>query len=72
MSNLVKLMKALGADAALAEEYAANPEAVIKRFRLSDAERKALLDQDLKAIRQLTGLTGEFRVTHSTIKAYDD
>ncbi|KAB2900888.1 MAG: hypothetical protein F9K31_03705 [Dokdonella sp.] len=65
-------MKALGTDAAPAEPFTANPQAVIKRFRLSDVERKALLDRDLKAIRQLTGLSGAFRVTHSTIKAYAD
>ena len=72
MSNLVMLMKALGADAALADEYERDADAVIRRFHLSDAERKALLDGDLPAIRKLTGLSDGIYATNSTIKAYDN
>ncbi len=71
MTNLVRLMQALGADAALASEYARDRELVIKRFQLTDEERKALLDEDLAAIRKLTGLTDGIYVTNSTIIAYD-
>lgn len=71
MSNLVLLMKALGADAALADEYERDTEAVIRRFNLSDAERKALLAGDLPAIRKLTGLSDGIYATNSTVKVYD-
>ena len=72
MSNLLRLMKELGADAALSDEYEKDPEAVIRRFDLSAEERTALLDLDMEAIQRLTGLEeGGFYATHSTIKAYD-
>jgi hypothetical protein len=71
MSSLLHLMKALGADAALAEEYHRDPSAVIARYNLSDAERAALLDKDYEAIKRLTGLRDGQFATNNTIKAYD-
>ncbi len=71
MSALLRLMRMLGSDAALAAEYGDNPEAVIKRFGLSDEESRALLEKDYEAIKKLTGLKdGQFATNH-TIKAYD-
>ena len=72
MSKLLDLMRKLGSDAALAAEYAKDPEAVLRRAGLSEEERKAMLDKDYLAIKRLTGLEdGKFAVNH-VIKAYDD
>jgi len=71
MSNLLKLMKQLGADAALNDEYKKDPSAVIARYNLSDKERDALLNKDYEAIKKLTGLQDGQYSTNSTIKAYD-
>ena len=71
MSNLLKLMKQLGADAALNDEYEKDPAAVIGRYNLTDDERDALLNKDYAAIKRLTGLTDGQYSTNSTIKAYD-
>lgn len=71
MSNLLDLMKKLGSDAALAAEYNKNPEAVCQRAGLSKEERKAIIDKDYAAIKQLTGLVdGQFATNH-TVNAYD-
>lgn len=71
MSSLLRLMKQLGADAALSEEYEKDPEAVIARYGLNDEERKALLDRDFDAIKRLTGLKDGQFATNTTIAAYD-
>jgi hypothetical protein len=71
MSNLLRLMKQLGADAALNDEYKKDPAAVIARYGLSDEERDALLQQDYEAIKRLTGLKDGQYSTNSTIRAYD-
>lgn len=71
MSNLLKLMKQLGADAALNDEYEKDPASVIGRYNLTDDERDALLNKDYAAIKRLTGLTDGQYSTNSTIKAYD-
>lgn len=72
MSKLLDLMRKLGSDAALAAEYAKDPEAVLRRAGLSEEERKAMLEKDYPAIKRLTGLEdGKFAVNH-VIKAYDD
>ncbi len=71
MSNLLRLMKQLSADAALNAEYKQDPAAVIARFGLSKEEGDALLNKDYEAIKRLTGLKeGQF-ATNTTIKAYD-
>ena len=72
MSKLLDLMRKLGSDAALAAEYAKDPEAVLRRAGLSEEESKAMLEKDYPAIKRLTGLEdGKFAVNH-VIKAYDD
>ncbi|MEO6075549.1 MAG: hypothetical protein ABIP56_01975 [Dokdonella sp.] len=71
MSNLLQLMKQLGADAALSAEYKADAKSVIARFKLTDEERDALLNHDYEAIKRLTGLKDGQFATNSTVKAYD-
>lgn len=71
MSNLLRLMKDLGADARLCDAYRADPKGVIARYGLSDAERDALLGHDYATIKQLTGLKDGQFATNSTIRAYD-
>jgi hypothetical protein len=71
MNRLLQLMKQLGADAALNEQYHADPGAVIERFGLSDAERDALLQKDYEAIKRLTGLQDGQFATNTTVTAYD-
>jgi len=64
-------MRELGADAALAQEYHNDPQAVIARYDLSTEERDALLGKDYAAIKRLTGLKDGQFATNSTVKAYD-
>ena len=72
MSNLLDLMRKLGSDAALAAEYEKDPDGVMLRAGLSDDERKAMVEKDYAAIKELTGLAdGQFATNH-VIKAYDD
>ena len=71
MSSLLRLMRQLGADAALSREYHDDPAAVIKRFSLSAEERDALLNKDYEAIKRLTGLKDGQFATNSTVSAYD-
>lgn len=71
MSNLLRLMQQLGADAALSREYKQDAKAVISRFGLSDEERDALLNKDYEAIKRLTGLKDGQFATNSTVSAYD-
>lgn len=71
MSKLLDLMRKLGSDAALAAEYDKDPEAVMQRAGLADAERRAMVEKDYAAIKKLTGLTdGQFATNHS-IKCYE-
>ncbi|MEO7198630.1 MAG: hypothetical protein ABIY56_00260 [Dokdonella sp.] len=72
MSNLLDLMRKLGRDAALAEEYRKDPDGVMQRAGLSDEERKAMSTSDYAAIKKLTGLSdGKFATNH-VIMAYDE
>lgn len=71
MSNLLRLMKDLGANAALADAYRTDAKGVIARYGLSDEERDALLDHDYNKIKQLTGLKDGQFATNSTVSAYD-
>jgi len=71
VSKLLDLMKKLGSDAKLAQEYDRDADAVMRRAGLSDDEREAMLRSDYEAIKRLTGLEdGQFATNH-TIKAYD-
>lgn len=71
MSSLVDLLKALGRDAALSEEYRKGPDAVLDRYDLSDEERRAVKEGDVDAVKRLSGLS-DVHTTHSTVHAYDD
>ncbi len=72
MSKLLRLMRKLGSDAALAAEYARDPDGVMQRAGLSDEERRAMLEQDFEAIKRLSGLAdGQFGATQAIIFAYD-
>jgi len=71
MSNLLHLMRQIGADAAVNLEYIQNPRSVISRFDLSDEERDALLNKDYEAIKRLTGLKDGQFATNTTVRAYD-
>ena len=72
MSKLLDLMRKLGSDAALAEEYRKDPDGVMQRAGLSDEEHKAMAASDYVAIKKLTGLTdGQFATNH-IILAYDE
>ncbi|HRQ63325.1 MAG TPA: hypothetical protein PKZ76_00425 [Xanthomonadaceae bacterium] len=68
---LLRLMRMLGSDAGLAEEYGKDPKAVIERFGLSTDERDAMLNKDYEAIKRLTGLKDGQFAANSTIRAYD-
>lgn len=70
MSKLIDLLKELGADAALAAEYAKDPHPVIARYDLTEEERKALLAGDVDKLRELAG-HDKLHMTNSTIKAFD-
>jgi hypothetical protein len=71
MNGSLQLMKQLDDDAALNEQYHADPGAVIDRFDLSDAKRDALLQKDYEAIKRLTGLQDGHFATNTTVTAYD-
>lgn len=71
VSKLLDLMKNLAGDAALAAEYAKDPDAVIRRAGLSGEERQAMLDRNYAAVQRLTGLAdGKFATNH-IIKTYE-
>lgn len=71
MSKLLGLMRRLGSDAALAEAYARDPDAVLQREGLSDEEHRAMAERDYAAVKRLTGLEdGKFATNH-TIKLYE-
>lgn len=71
MSKLLDLMRKLGSDAALAAEYDKDPDGVMQRAGLSDAECRAMVEKDYAAIKKLTGLVdGQFATNH-TVKCYE-
>ena len=72
MSKLLEFMRELGRDAALAEEYEKDPDGVMRRAKLSDEERRAMLEKDYEAIKKLSGLRDGQFATQSTILAYDE
>lgn len=72
MSDLLTLMKQLGSDAGLAQEYEKNPTAVIDRYKLTAEERKALLAADIDALLKLTGLKSALYATNTTVSVYDN
>ena len=72
MSKLLELMRELGRNAALAEEYKANPDVVMQNASLSDEEARALREKDYDAIKRLTGLSDGQFATNQVIRAYDE
>lgn len=56
MSELTQLLKQLGEDSKLQDEYVADPKKVMKERGLEDAEIQAMLDKDLDKLRKLSGL----------------
>lgn len=70
MPSLVDLLKDLGRDAALAEEYRKDPDAVLARYELSEEERQAVKNGDADAIKRLSGLS-DVHTTHGTVQSYD-
>lgn len=71
MSRLLELMKQLGRDSSLADEYRKDRENVIRRAGLTKEERDALMNKDYDAVKRLTGLQeGQF-ASNTVIKAYD-
>lgn len=72
MSRLLELMRELGRNASLAQEYEIDADAVMQRAGLSEEEQRALREKDYEAIKRLTGLDdGQFATNHS-IWAYDE
>lgn len=57
MSELTRLLKQLGEDAKLHDEYLADPKRVMKERGLKDEEIQAMLDKDVDRLRKLSGLS---------------
>ncbi|MCX7556691.1 hypothetical protein OS187_07630 [Xanthomonadaceae bacterium JHOS43] len=72
MSKLLELMRELGRNAALADEYKVDPDTVMKNAGLSDDECRALREKDYEAIKRLTGLRDGQFATNQVIRAYDE
>lgn len=56
MTNLTQLLKDLGTEAPLQEEYLKDPREVMSRYGLNDEETQAMLDKDVEKLKQLSGL----------------
>lgn len=69
MSELVRLLNDLGRDARLAEAYAEDPDSVLVKYDLSNAELKAMKSGDVDEVRKASGMD-EVHLTNSTIKSY--
>ncbi|AKS42900.1 hypothetical protein [Wenzhouxiangella marina] len=57
-SRLAELLKELGQNAELHDEYVKDPEGVMQRYDMSKEEIKAMLDKDVKKLEELSGLDG--------------
>lgn len=69
MSELTRLLKALGRDSKLHDDYVANPEGIMKEHGLDEKEIRAMLDKDLDKLRELSGL--EELKSNSTVSVCD-
>lgn len=69
MSELTRLLKQLGEDSSLHDEYVADPRGVMKERGLNEEEIRAMLDKDLDKLRELSGL--EELKSNSTVSACD-
>ncbi|MEC4726616.1 hypothetical protein HWQ46_13750 [Shewanella sp. D64] len=61
MSKLNDLLEKLSSDADLKAKYLENPEQVMEQAGLNDAEKKAMLAGDEKALSDLTGDKSAYR-----------
>lgn len=67
MSELTRLLKQLGEDSKLHDEYVADPKRVMKERGLKEEEIQAMLEKDVDKLRKLSGLN-ELK-SNSTVKA---
>ena len=68
MSKLTELLHALAEEAELHDEYVANPQIVLDRYELSETEKQAMIDKDVKKLKELSGLDN--LKSNSTVKCY--
>lgn len=69
MSELRQLLVDLGKSASVHDEYVADPEAVMMRYKLSRKEIEAMLAKDIEEVKRLSGMDN--LKSNSTIAAYD-
>lgn len=69
MSKVVLLLAALGADAGLEKEFAADPVAVMDRFELNHDEKLAMASGDETLVRKLDE-HHEMKMVGKIIKVY--
>lgn len=69
MSELTRLLKQLGEDSKLHDEYVADPKKVMKERGLKDEEIQAMLDKDVDKLKKLSGL--EELKSNGTVQACD-
>lgn len=70
MNKLLELLRDIGKDARLQQEYEDSCEALMERYGLDDNEKQALLRCDLDRIKSLTGAS-DVRMTKTIIEVYD-
>jgi hypothetical protein len=56
MSKLAELLRRLGSEADLHDEYLADPKGVMERHGLSDEEVQAMLAKDVERLKELSGI----------------
>jgi hypothetical protein len=69
MAKLNDLLIHLGRDADLAAAYEKNPDSVLSRYELTDAEKQALLAGDVDAVQKACGLK-TLSLSNGTVKAH--
>lgn len=69
MSALANLLKNLGSDPDLVEQYKQDARGTMERAGLNDEEIQAMLDKDLEKLKQLSGL--ENLRSNGVIDTYD-
>lgn len=69
MSELTKLLKQLGQDSKLHDEYVTDPKGVMLKRGLKEEEIRAMLDKDVDKVSKLSGLDN--LKSNSTVKACD-
>jgi len=69
MSGLRQLLIDLGKDADLQQRYEADPEGVMKEYKLSSEEVKAMLAKDVEKLKELSGL--DSLKSNGNVQAHD-